>query len=74
MVDSSNGERSSAGRALDCDSSGRGFKSLRSPTLPCQAPVAQLDRAVDFESKGRRFESSQACQCTPTSVFSRGFL
>ncbi len=22
--------------------------------------VAQLDRAVDFESKGRRFESSQA--------------
>ncbi len=27
-----------------------------------QALVAQLDRAVDFESKGRRFESFQAYQ------------
>ena len=26
------------------------------------APVAQPDRATDFESVGRRFESSQACQ------------
>ena len=25
------------------------------------APVAQLDRATDFESVGRRFESSRAC-------------
>ena len=26
------------------------------------APVAQLDRAPDFESVGRRFESCRACQ------------
>ncbi len=26
------------------------------------APVAQLDRASDFESAGRGFESLQACQ------------
>ncbi len=26
------------------------------------APVAQLDRAVDFESIGRAFESPRACQ------------
>ena len=42
------GERSSAGRALDCGSSGRGFESPRSPHM--RAPVAQLDRASDFES------------------------
>ena len=29
--------------------------------LEC-APVAQLDRATDFESAGRGFESLQACQ------------
>ncbi len=27
------------------------------------APVAQLDRVADFESEGRRFESSRARQC-----------
>jgi hypothetical protein len=40
------GGRSSAGRALDCGSSGRGFKSRRSPSrfndlqglLPCRFP------------------------------------
>ncbi len=26
------------------------------------APVAQLDRAADFESVGREFESHRACQ------------
>ena len=52
-----NGGSSSAGRALDCDSSGRGFKSHLSPH---GAPVAQLDRAFDFGSKGRGFESSRA--------------
>ena len=41
------GERSSAGRALDCGSSGRGFESPRSPQI--FAPVAQLVRASDFE-------------------------
>ena len=36
------GGRSSAGRALDCDSSGRGFKPLRSPQfllLPTKYPI-----------------------------------
>jgi hypothetical protein len=28
----------------------------------CKAPVAQLDRAPDFESVGRRFESCRAYQ------------
>ena len=27
-----------------------------------QAPVAQLDRVFDYESKGRGFESLLACQ------------
>ena len=30
--------------------------------LPKNAPVAQLDRAPDFESVGRRFESCRAYQ------------
>ena len=63
------GGRSSAGRALDCDSSGRGFKPLRSPqffwwlifNIFCQyslhAGVVQLDRASDFESECWEFES-----------------
>ena len=45
-------------RALGCGPKGRGFKSRHSP----QAPVAQLDRASDFESAGRAFESPRACQ------------
>ena len=49
------------GRALDCGSSGRGFKSRRSPHFFYHAPVAQLDRVPDFESVGRRFESCRAC-------------
>lgn len=32
------------------------------------APVAQLDRAADFESVGREFESPQARQLTPAPV------
>ena len=66
-----NGGRSSVGRALDCDSSGRGFKPLRSPQfllLPTKytiksylfflsAGVVQLDRASDFESECWEFES-----------------
>jgi hypothetical protein len=32
------GGRSSAGRALDCGSSGRGFKSRRSPSLSQENP------------------------------------
>ena len=43
-------------RALGCGPSGRGFESLHSP----HAPVAQLDRASDFESAGRPFESDRA--------------
>ena len=51
---------SSVGRAPGCGPGGRGFKSLHSPHL--SAPVAQLDRAPDFESVGRPFESGRACQ------------
>ena len=46
-------------RALGCGLSGRGFESLHSPLF---APVAQLDRASDFESAGRPFESGRACK------------
>ena len=35
---------------------------------PIGAPVAQLDRAPDFESVGRRFESCRACHINP-SIF-----
>src|SRR3546814_6714194 len=34
---------------------------------PC-APVAQLDRASDYESEGRAFESLRARQCKPRQV------
>ena len=44
-------------RASDCGSGCRGFDSRHSPQ---PAPVAQLDRAADFESEGRPFESGQA--------------
>ena len=33
-------------------------------SFPC-APVAQLDRASDYESEGRRFESCRAYQIFP---------
>ncbi len=61
------GENSSVGRAQDCGSWGRGFDPRFSPQLKIFnffyiAPVAQLDRAPDFESVGRGFESLQACQ------------
>jgi hypothetical protein len=35
---------------------------LRPLQRPYVAPVAQLDRAPDFESVGRPFESGRACQ------------
>jgi hypothetical protein len=31
-------------------------------TIPPEAPVAQLDRALDYESRGREFESLRARQ------------
>jgi hypothetical protein len=31
-------------------------------TIPREAPVAQLDRALDYESRGREFESLRARQ------------
>jgi hypothetical protein len=43
---------------------------LRKPEDVCKvlqlksAPVAQLDRAFDYESKGRKFESCRAHQNT----------
>ena len=53
---------------------GRGFKSysLRHPSLKLRmaaierrAPVAQMDRASDYESAGRPFESGRARQIKP---------
>ncbi len=42
-------------RALDCGSKGRGFESPQPPKVPdLRAPVAQLDRASDFESARAR--------------------
>lgn len=41
--------------------SDRFCQSLSLQILPC-APVAQLDRAADFESAGREFESLRAYQ------------
>ena len=66
---------SSVGRAPGCGLGCRGFKSHHSPHFLSNlsrgnypgishglisAPVAQLDRAPDFESVGRRFESCRA--------------
>ena len=53
---------SSVGRAPGCGPGCRGFKPHHSPHLPAYAPVAQLDRAPDFESVGRGFESLRARQ------------
>ena len=47
-----------SGRASPCQGEGRGFDS-RLP-LHIFAPLAQLDRAFDYESKGREFESLRA--------------
>ena len=49
-------------RALGCGPRGRGFESLHSPQDKhvYGAPVAQLDRATDYESVGRQFESVRA--------------
>ncbi len=46
----------------------RGFESL---LLRQVAPVAQLDRASDYESKGHRFES---CRARSESLVLRGFF
>ncbi len=43
-----------------------GSSPFARPMFTETAPVAQLDRAVDFESKGRRFESSRARQTFPS--------
>ena len=37
-----------------------GSSPFTHPILPAPAPVAQLDRAPDFESVGRGFESLRA--------------
>ena len=42
--------------------------------LWCCAPVAQLDRAPDFESVGRGFESLRACQVLIKKGAFLGFL
>jgi hypothetical protein len=41
-------------RAPDCESGGRGFKSRHPPHI---GHVAQLDRALPSEGRGRRFDS-----------------
>ncbi len=68
------GGRSSVGRAPGCGPGGRGFKSHRSPFF--HAPVAQPDRAPDFESVGRRFESCRAYQSNQgfTDLFRKPFF
>src|SRR5215471_19231746 len=50
--------------------------SLRAPSYSCKAPVAQLDRAPDFESGGQGFESLPARQqlFESDSEFLRDFL
>jgi hypothetical protein len=46
-----------SGRASPCQGEGRGFESR----LPLHyVPLAQPDRAFDYESKGREFESLRA--------------
>ena len=64
------------GRAPGCGPGGRGFKSHHSPHKKIKghcntamafvpfAPVAQLDRAPDFESVGRPFECYSLCTVT----------
>ncbi len=51
--------RSSIGRASPCQGEGRGFETRR-PLHDSLVPLAQLDRAFDYESKGREFESLRA--------------
>ncbi len=46
-----------SGRASPCQGEGRGFDSRRPLHY---APLAQLDRAFDYESKGQEFESLRA--------------
>jgi len=51
-----------SGRASPCQGEGREFESRR-PLHVFQnsfAPLAQLDRVFDYESKGRKFESLRA--------------
>ena len=56
------GERSSTVERQIVDLVAGGSSPLAHPTFyQADAPVAQLDRATDFESVGRRFESSRAC-------------
>ena len=46
------------------------FENVSLSRIFC-APVAQLDRALASEAKGRRFESCRACHLTPSlSAFS----
>ena len=44
---------------------GRPWRRQSKPRCQRQAPVAQLDRAPDYESGGRRFESFRARQIPP---------
>ncbi len=53
--------RSSIGRASPCQGEGRGFETRRPLHY---VPLAQLDRAFDYESKGREFESLRARHIT----------
>lgn len=50
------GGSSSTGRAAGCDPVGCGFESRLSP----HTPVAQPDRALRYERRGRRFKSCRA--------------
>ena len=56
--------------AINCDSSQ--CHHHNEDAVHKHAPVAQLDRVSDYESEGRRFESSRARQIS-TRPFEGGF-
>ena len=65
----SNGGCSSVGRALDCDSGCREFKSPVAPSYFSYRRLAQLGSALGLGPRGRRFKSCNADHLN--SVFRR---
>ena len=62
--------RSSNGGALDCGSSGYGFKSHRSPQSIFHCPPGSVIRPIACEAIGQKFESlgEQKHQCLSSSI------
>ena len=61
-----NGGRSSAGRAQDCDSCGRGFEPHRPPQK--KAEVVKLVDTLDLGSSAEKCESSSLSFRTNNSI------